>query len=117
MPKKKNDAHFSIIEKQAISKFLKNLKKKCPLLTRLVLFGSKARGDYNLNSDIDLLAVIRNSRSKKIVYGEVASILSQFNVYLSVKAFNEQEFKRLSRLKTPFMENVKREGITLWPKR
>jgi len=109
------NTHFSAIENQALVEFLKNLRKKGLSLTHLILFGSKARGDFSPNSDIDILAITANPDAKKALYQEVAFILSQFDVYLSIKAFTEQEFKRLNQFKTPFTENIKKEGINLWP--
>lgn len=102
-------------EKKAILAFLNTFQRDKEPLERLVLFGSKARGDSRQDSDVDLLAIIKKGTEERI-YEEVARILSLFGVYLSVKTFPRSEFKRLIGLKTPFMENVRQEGIVLWPK-
>ena len=96
-------------EKEAVSVFLKDFQGE-----KLMLFGSKARGDSKKGSDIDLLAVVKNKKAEEEIYKNVARILSLFDVYLSVKIFPQKEFKRLVFLKTPFIENVSREGIVLW---
>jgi predicted nucleotidyltransferase len=103
-------------EQKAIVAFLFGLKKRKELLEKLVLFGSKARGDYRKDSDIDLLAVVKRRSAEEGIYEEVANVLSVFGVYLSVKTFPRNEFEDLIRLKTPFIENINKEGIVLWPK-
>ena len=52
--------------KLSVTDFLKNLKEK-PIMA--ILFGSYAKGDYNKNSDVDILLVFQNIKnSKKIEY-------------------------------------------------
>lgn len=102
-------------EKKAILFLLNSLQTEKGF-ERLVLFGSKARGDFHKNSDVDLLAVVKKKRAEGKIYEEVARILSALGVYLSVKALSVKEFKRLNALKTPFMENIQNEGVVLWPK-
>lgn len=102
-------------EKKAILFFLSKFQTKKEF-ERLILFGSKARGDFHKNSDIDLLAVVKKKGTEEKVYEEVARILSSLGVYLSVKTLSLGEFKRLNALKTPFMENIQNEGVVLWLK-
>lgn len=107
----------SFQERKAILAFLGGLQKEeGEGLERLVLFGSKARKEATQDSVVDLLAIIKKREIEEKIYEEVARILSSFGIYLSVKTLSQDEFKRLSRLKTPFMENIKKEGVILWPK-
>lgn len=110
--------NLSFKEKRAISAFLSDLQKEEEetLLERLILFGSKARGESRQDSDVDLLAILRERKNEGRIYEEVARILSQHDVYLSVKALSQQEFKKLTELKTPFMKNIQKEGVVLWQK-
>ncbi len=103
-------------EKRAVFAFLASFKQEKRFLEKLVLFGSKARGDSHKDSDVDILAVIRKKALEEKIYEKVAQILSLFGVYLSVKTFPREEFKRLTKLKTPFLENINKEGVVLWPR-
>ena len=105
-------------EKKAILAFLNDLQKEKDekFLQRLVLFGSKARGDSKRDSDIDLLAIVKDKKAEEKIYESVAKTLSLFNIYLSVKTFPQKEFERLTRFGTPFLKNVNKEGIVLWQK-
>ena len=96
-------------EKKTISVFLKDFSGE-----KLILFGSKARGDSRKSSDIDLLAVVKNKKAEEQIYANVAKALSLFGIYLSVKTFPKSEFERITQLETPFIENINREGIILW---
>lgn len=82
-------------------------------LDRLVVFGSQARGDAQPDSDLDLLAVLRDEHvvgSREIA--ALAPLLSRLSLKhnrtvsvlpVSVQRFTEAEL--------PFYENVRREGI------
>lgn len=94
---------------------LKKLKGEVVLIR---LFGSKARGDYHKDSDIDLLVILRhkereiNERLSEIEW----EILEKYNfqAHISVVAYSQREFDEFNRLETPFAQNVAKEGISLW---
>ncbi|MFN3966945.1 MAG: nucleotidyltransferase domain-containing protein, partial [Endomicrobiia bacterium] len=59
-------------EKQAIKELVEGLKKLYGKnLTRVILYGSKARGDAVPDSDIDILVVLKNMKSG---YDEISKI-------------------------------------------
>jgi predicted nucleotidyltransferase len=81
-------------------------------LESMLLFGSRARGDSRPDSDIDVLVVVRDP----VDYGElirrtseVVSTLSQDNDVVISRAFVSKE--RFEREQSPFLRNVRREGI------
>jgi predicted nucleotidyltransferase len=79
------------------------------------LFGSKARGDAHAHSDIDVLVVIREDDwHMKEAIGKIATtILIDEGIYLSVKVMGRQTYQRLMALKSPFLINIRREGVRL----
>lgn len=82
-------------------------------LKTIYLFGSRARGDERPNSDYDLLLVVTQGFSltdKSFLYDKVMDILLKTGRLISCKIFKEGEFKRLCAMKTPFMQNVLKEG-------
>lgn len=94
------------------------LEKITPLrkhITRVILFGSRARGDDRTDSDYDLLIVVPRKDDHLLdgLYEGVMDVLLAHGRLISLKIFPEREFERLTRLQTPFMQRVKAEGVAL----
>lgn len=80
-------------------------------LKTILLFGSYARGDAEEGSDIDLLLIFENEISAEVIgkIREVSNKLSlKYDVVISKFYLTEEEFQKH---KTPFLLNVKKEGI------
>jgi predicted nucleotidyltransferase len=84
-------------------------------LKKLLLFGSKARGNFNAESDIDILALVDKSDSflRAKINSAVTSTLINFSVLLSVKIVEESHFAFLQHLESAFVKNLEREGISI----
>jgi len=101
--------------KPILLKFKKELKTLYgDNMLQIILFGSYARGDIHLESDIDLLLILNNMKSpyKENVF--MNDLLADFNLesekYFSVIATTLPKFNNM---KNPLYENVKNEGIML----
>ena len=87
-------------------------------LKRVILFGSYARGDYDEESDIDVMfliddeAKILQSKYRKPVGRIIADIDWKYEVLLCSVLQNEQDFYAAVN-SIPFYHNVEKEGITL----
>jgi len=83
-------------------------------LVKLVLFGSRARGDYEPESDIDVLAVFRISAEEldNLPYPTdiIMDILDRTDLLVSVIEIDEDRF--LNR-QGPLLRNVRREGVVV----
>lgn len=86
-------------------------------LSRLLVYGSYARGDYTENSDVDVM-VLTSLPENKIepvedsLYDAAFEILMEYGIQISVIVKNEEHFKYwLGAL--PFYDNVEREGIEI----
>ncbi|UCD15757.1 MAG: nucleotidyltransferase domain-containing protein [Candidatus Omnitrophota bacterium] len=92
-------------EKLLLERFPKRLKK-------LILFGSKARGNSNRSSDLDILVVL--TKNGKRARQEIASLthnpIIHFKVLISPIIVEEKFFKKWS----PLLSHIKKEGITIW---
>lgn len=81
-------------------------------LKKIILFGSRARGDERPESDYDLLILV-DAKDRKLIdqlYDVVVYILLQYSRLISLKIFTLQEWNRLLSLKTPFSQAVIKEG-------
>ncbi|MDR0911821.1 MAG: nucleotidyltransferase domain-containing protein [Methanobrevibacter sp.] len=99
--------------KQIAIDFAKSLN--CPEIEKIILFGSVARGEDNINSDIDILIITKNINDKiKIeddIYSKVFNILLKTNEYLSVKMRSINHYE--DHKDFPFYENIENEGILI----
>ena len=103
-------------ERKAIRAFSRRLRDTLgPRLVSVLLFGSKARGDYSAASDIDIYVLVRNKRAgtHAIIAAATADILETFDILLSPVCYDLWDEQKNLRMKSPFVEAVKREGIPL----
>lgn len=103
-------------EKNIISTFKKRIEKKFPEeIMKVLIFGSKARGDAVEDSDIDIL-VITKSNDKKIIR-EIRftgyELEIDNNIVLSIQVLSNDYVGYLRNLPTQFIQNVDREAITV----
>ena len=102
-------------EKKAIDELLEGLKKLYgDNLCRVILYGSKARGDGTENSDIDIMIVLKSYSKWDVEFNRVFPIVSDIcyrhELLLSYIIKKESEFKLKN---TPLLLNVRREGVAL----
>lgn len=86
-------------------------------LSRILVYGSYARGDYNENSDIDVMILTSLPEDKiepieDALYDVAFDLLMEYGVHISVIVKNEEHFQYwLGAL--PFYDNVEREGVEI----
>jgi len=83
-------------------------------LKQIILFGSRARGDYVADSDYDFLAVVdKASPEVREIVDEVAGeFLFQYDAVFSIFPISEEKYRK--RIHEPFLRNIRKEGITLF---
>jgi len=83
-------------------------------LTRLALFGSQARNEATINSDIDILVVLKGEVQPGIEISRTSNLIADLsltnNVVISCIFISEYQF---AMEQSPLMLNVRQEGITL----
>ena len=87
-------------------------------LKSIILYGSYARGDYNAESDIDILILVDMSELEVGEYWNKLSDLTydfnmDYNLDIKPIAKSEEHFNRWVD-NYPFYANIKREGVTLY---
>lgn len=87
-------------------------------IERIVLYGSYARGDFNLESDIDIL-ILLNCDQKEIAenrktISRIASRIGlQNDIMVSLLARNYNEYKNNMKYQ-PFYQNIEKEGVKIY---
>jgi len=109
--------HLTNQEKTALSEFVARLREKyADDVVLVVLFGSKVRGDFDEESDLDVLVVVESDGWR--FHREISFIGSRvsldYDVNISPKAVTQTHYRDLQELCTPFFENVQAEGVELW---
>ena len=109
--------NLSKAEESALKEFAeKALKKFKDRILFIKLFGSKARGDFNEYSDLDVLILVDRADvqiSKGIISIAFETSL-KYKVYISAKIIGREEFSRLSKIGTTFTKNIEKEGVGLY---
>jgi predicted nucleotidyltransferase len=84
-------------------------------LVRFVLYGSKARGDYDAGSDIDIAIVIRGltRELKYLILNKVAEIEFEYLTPLSTLVLSEEDFEFLKKRERRIALDIEREGMPL----
>jgi predicted nucleotidyltransferase len=98
----------------AIGLFSKSLKKiLADKFDDIILFGFYARGDEEFGSDIDLLLIL-NEKMTEMEKSEINEILSKVSLkhdlVVSCFPYEKDDYKSKN---TPFLLNVKKEGIAV----
>ncbi|RJQ43050.1 MAG: nucleotidyltransferase domain-containing protein [Nitrospiraceae bacterium] len=104
---------------KAINDYMKFLKKHYSTkILIVVLFGSVARGEFNKESDADILIVISDSNTK--IKDEISmsayEIMLKNNVVLSPIVMDRDTYEWYKKNKDPFYNNIRRDGIDIWTK-
>lgn len=93
------------LDKEIINQIIE-ICKRHEYIEKVILFGSRARGDNNIKSDIDLA-----------IYSELP--LAEFieDVELNTKTLLEYDFSHINVIKDAFfIEQVEKDGIVIYEK-
>lgn len=87
-------------------------------LRQIYLYGSYARGDYDANSDIDLVAVVDGERADlqqklRKVWDVAAELGLEHDVVVSPTVIPKSEFEDFSDV-LPYYRNIRTEGVLLY---
>lgn len=106
--------YLSHPEQQAIEGVLDGIPEQYSFVREIILFGSKARGDFHEESDIDLLLVTDLEVSWDVrfqIYDLLYEIELQHDVVISPVIVSHKAF---AKNKASFLRRAREEGVILW---
>lgn len=110
-------SRLSSIEQNILKLFIEHLNRVCPgEVEKVILYGSRARGDNHTDSDMDILILVKDKKrvNRDNIYDFVIDAELEHGIDISVNIYDSEHFSRLVLLKAPFASNVIKEGETLW---
>ena len=84
-------------------------------LIGLILFGSRATGDYDNESDIDIAIIVQglSRKLKNLIFNKVAKIELKYLMPISTIVFSDEEFNHLKKRERRIAIDIEREGIPI----
>ena len=77
---------------------------------KIILFGSLARGNYRLDSDIDLAIITKDKKLTKLASSIADKILAEYGKVVSLKFIEDKDFEEEG---NPLVEEIKK-GIVIY---
>lgn len=105
-----------IAEQPILQEFKGRVEQRFPgEVVRVVLFGSKARGDASVESDMDVLVVVRSEDWK--MGDEIRDMGYELEiaqgVVLSIQVMGQRQYQELKARGSTFVANVEQEGLAV----
>jgi len=103
-------------EEHAVKKFVSLIKEKLKdQVIEIKLFGSKVRGNYYEDSDIDILMILKERKKVVIdtLYQELLEVELEYDSKISLTIFSEGEYNHNIHARTPFVQTLANEGVRL----
>lgn len=105
-------------EKKFVAAIYSDIKKGLSKhSSSLIVFGSTARIEEKIESDLDLCIIFESARERNIIEKAISevnfSLFKKYGVSLSPFFISETEFKKRARNKKPPVSDIIREGIVI----
>jgi predicted nucleotidyltransferase len=112
---KKGLQYLNKIERKAVNSFVKELREKLGnYILEIQLFGSKVRGDFEKDSDIDIFILVKRKGDIRDEISDIAAeYFFKYNVPLAPVVYSLLEYEKNKELGSFFFEQVEKEGVAL----
>lgn len=104
-------------ERKAVERALQELTARFSAEIRFIaLFGSKSRGDFGPDSDVDLLIVREGDdwQSRDRIRSPIFDANIDYTTMLSPWVIGWERFQRIAYLQPGLLANLQRDAIELW---
>lgn len=106
--------YLSYPEQQLLNNIVRDIPLLYPVINGILLYGSKARGDFIEESDLDILFITDSSLPRPLkfeIYDRIFELEVKYSVTVSVVFITQSDFQIKN---TGFLRRVSEEGILLW---
>ncbi len=103
-------------DQAALRLFQERVRVRLPgVEPHFVLFGSKARGDDRVDSDVDVLVIVPRDdlSTRDAVYAASVDVSLACDAVVSPKVRSREAFARMRTSPAPFAREVTRDGVPL----
>ena len=107
---------LSPLERKAVAAFKKTVQKHVgKKLKKFVMFGSKARGMADEDSDLDVLVLVSDldEDSKLRIWDEAYYVFDKTDVMISPLVLSESQFNSLVKHERLIASEIERDGIII----
>jgi predicted nucleotidyltransferase len=110
--------HLQPNERAALDEFKRRLESELSEgLIDLALFGSKSRGDFDADSDLDVFIVLEQCdwqvRDRIHLIGARVSL--EYDVLLNTHILSREQWEDIARHRATLWREVQRDGVSLLP--
>ncbi len=101
-------------EQKALEGIIQKIPSSYPMINRIILYGSKARGDFIEESDVDILFITDQPVARAIkfeLYDIIYELQIKYDVVISAVFSAAMDSQSSAK---PFLRQIHLEGITLW---
>ena len=105
------------LEQAGLNALLEKLLERYPAQIRqVVLFGSKARNDFELDSDTDVLVLVENESwaFRFDIWKLAGQVELGYDLFFNIQVISMDRWQAMTRAGFSLCQNVTRDGITLW---
>jgi predicted nucleotidyltransferase len=109
---------LSDTESAAITAYVQAIQKQYPdRIQAVALFGSKARGDDDPESDIDLLVIcdFEDRQFCSALWRKASEISLEQSVLISVRIYSQERWLRARQIGLPFTSKIISDSVPLTP--
>lgn len=106
--------YLSYPEQRLLNDIVREIPPLCPSINKIILYGSKARGDFLEESDLDVMFLTDYALQRPLkfeIYDLIFELEVKFSITVSVVFLGSSDFHIIN---TGFVRQVREEGIVLW---
>jgi predicted nucleotidyltransferase len=109
-------AYLTPNEQAAVTEYVAGIRDHFPdRILSVILFGSKARGDGDAESDVDLLVLVdaEDGEFRSELWRIASDVSLKYNVVISVRVFAQTRWSETKRLRPPLYRAIMADGVPL----
>ncbi len=118
--KERSLSHLTSNERAAVTEYIARIRSCFPdRVLAVILFGSKVRGDADVESDIDLLVLVdtENNEFRSELWRVASDVSLDYNVVLSPRVFGQARWTETRRIRLPLYRAIMADGVPLTSER